>query len=141
MNKLNDILNRATINPYQSYETNLSNYLSVLSGGKYQSLSNSGVSPNAIKNTTNNLELPIEMLSQGTSGILGLSLRLAMADYFLGENNGFIAFDDPMADFDENRQLFAATCLQNYSQNKQVIIFTCHQSHAAHLGGYLINLN
>jgi uncharacterized protein YhaN len=46
-----------------------------------------------------------------------------------------------MVDFDENRQLFAATCLQNYSQNKQVIIFTCHQSHAAHLGGYLINLN
>jgi exonuclease SbcC len=141
LNKLNDVLNRATINPYQAYETNLSNYLSVLSGGKYQSLSNSGVSPNAIKNTTNNLELPIEMLSQGTSGILGLSLRLAIADYFLGENNGFIAFDDPMVDFDENRQLFAATCLQNYSQNKQVIIFTCHQSHAAHLGGYLINLN
>jgi uncharacterized protein YhaN len=80
------------------------------------------------------------MLSQGTSGILGLALRLAMADYFL-DGYGFLAFDDPMVDFDQNRQVYAAACLNKYSKEKQVLIFTCHYSHAEQLGGTLINLN
>ncbi len=139
--KLDDILSRAPVNPYENYENKLSQYLCELSGGKYQVLTEGGITPSVIKNSATNIELPIELLSQGTAGILGLSLRLAMADYYLDGQNGFLAFDDPMVDFDEQRQQFAAQCLQQYATEKQLLIFTCHQAHADQLGGHLINLN
>jgi exonuclease SbcC len=141
LNKLVEILDRTAVNPYQAYEQNLSKYLNTISGGKYDVVTNEKATPSVINNTITRLELPIEVLSQGTSGILGLSLRLAMADYYLDGQNGFLAFDDPMVDFDEGRQLLAAKCLNNYAEKKQVIIFTCHKSHANELGGNLINLN
>lgn len=141
INKLVDILGRTPVNPYQAYEQNLSQYLITLSGGKYEVTANNKLTPNNIKNVNTNLALPIDLLSQGTAGVLGLSLRLAMADYYLEGQNGFLAFDDPMVDFDENRQVFAAQCLQEYSNHKQVLIFTCHQSHASQLGGNLLSLN
>jgi exonuclease SbcC len=141
LNKLDEILNRAPVNPYQDYEVNVSQYLNILSGGKYKTKTDGLATPSLIKNSQTNLALPVELLSQGTAGILGLSLRLAMADYYLDGQNGFLAFDDPMVDFDEERQQFAAQCLQQYATEKQVFIFTCHQAHANQLGGYLINLN
>ena len=139
--KLVQILERTPVNPYQAYEQNLSQYLYTLSGGKYEVTANNKLTPNNIKNVNTNLALPIDLLSQGTAGVLGLSLRLAMADYYLEGQNGFLAFDDPMVDFDENRQVLAAQCLQNFSEHKQVLIFTCHLTHANQLGGNLISLN
>ena len=139
--KLNEILDRAPVNPYQDYENNLTQYLNTLSGGKYEVTTNGDVTPSVIKNSNTNLLLPIELLSEGTSGVLGLSLRLAMADYYLANQNGFLAFDDPMVHFDEGRQAHASQCFQQYAENKQVLIFTCHQSHANQLGGNLISLN
>lgn len=141
LKKLVQIIERTPVNPYEAYEQNLSQYLNSLSGGKYGVTTNNKITPNVINNINTNLALPIELLSQGTAGVLGLSLRLAMADYYLEGQDGFLAFDDPMVDFDENRQVLAAGCLQNYAENKQVLIFTCHQSHANQLGGNLISLN
>ena len=141
LDKLNEILDRAPVNPYQNYENNLTQYLNTLSGGKYEVATNGDVTPSVIKNSNTNLLLPIELLSEGTSGVLGLSLRLAMADYYLANQNGFLAFDDPMVHFDEGRQAHASECFQQYAENKQVLIFTCHQSHANQLGGHLISLN
>jgi len=141
LDKLNEILDRAPVNPYQDYENNLTQYLNTLSGGKYEVTTNGDVTPSVIKNSNTNLLLPIELLSEGTSGVLGLSLRLAMADYYLANQNGFLAFDDPMVHFDEGRQAHASQCFQQYAENKQVLIFTCHQSHANQLGGHLISLN
>ena len=141
LDKLNEILDRAPVNPYQNYENNLTQYLNTLSGGKYEVATNGDVTPSVIKNSNTNLLLPIELLSEGTSGVLGLSLRLAMADYYLANQNGFLAFDDPMVHFDEGRQAHASQCFQQYAENKQVLIFTCHQSHANQLGGNLISLN
>jgi exonuclease SbcC len=141
LDKLNEILGRTPVNPYQNYENNLTQYLNTLSGGKYEVSTNGDVTPSVIKNSNTNLLLPIELLSEGTSGILGLSLRLTMADYYLANQNGFLAFDDPMVHFDEGRQAHASQCFQQYAENKQVLIFTCHQSHANQLGGNLISLN
>jgi DNA repair exonuclease SbcCD ATPase subunit len=141
LNKLVEILDRTAINPYQHYEQNLRQYLTTLSGGKYKVVTNEKATPSVIKNATSNLELPVEILSQGTSGLLGLSLRLAMADYYLDGHNGFLVFDDPMVDFDEQRQVLTAKCLNRYAEKKQVLIFTCHKSHANELGGSLITLN
>ena len=141
MKKLDDILNRGTNNPYLPFENKLSKYLITLSGGKYEIFDNGKMTPKEIKKIDSNLTLPINKLSQGTSGILGLALRLAMADYFLDGIYGFLAFDDPMVDFDQIRQEYAAVCLNEYSKEKQILIFTCHYSHAKLLGGKLINLN
>lgn len=141
LSKLDEILNRAPVNPYQAYEVNLSQYINTLTGGKYMANTDGLVTPSLIRNAQTNLLLPVELLSQGTAGVLGLSLRLAMADYYLEGQNGFLAFDDPMVDFDENRQQYAALCLNQYAENKQVLVFTCHQTHANQLGGNLINLN
>ena len=140
LDKLADIMMRGTVNPYQPFANKLCEYLIRLSGGKYEISDNGMMTPVEIKKIDSNLSLPINMLSQGTSGILGLALRLAMADYFLN-GYGFLAFDDPMVDFDQNRQVYAAACLNEYSNEKQVLIFTCHHSHAEQLGGKLINLN
>ena len=140
LDKLADILMRATDRPYLPFGNKLCEYLRRLSGGKYEISDNGMMTPAEIKKIDSNLSLPINMLSQGTSGILGLALRLAMADYFL-DGYGFLAFDDPMVDFDQNRQVYAAACLNEYSMEKQVLIFTCHYSHAEQLGGTLINLN
>jgi len=140
LDKLADIMMRGTDKPYQPFANKLCEYLIRLSGGKYEISDNGMMTPVEIKKIDSNLSLPINMLSQGTSGILGLALRLAMADYFL-DGYGFLAFDDPMVDFDQNRQVYAAACLNKYSKEKQVLIFTCHYSHAEQLGGTLINLN
>lgn len=140
LNKLNEILERNATNPYQSYEQNLSKYLYTLSGGKYEIMTSNKLTPSLIKNTTSGLSLPIDLLSQGTSGVLGLSLRLAMADYYLDGLEGFLVFDDPMVDFDENRQKLAAKCINEYAKDKQVFIFTCHQSHANLLSDNLIKV-
>ena len=134
-------MNRGTNNPYLPFENKLSKYLITLSGGKYEIFDNGKMTPKEIKKIDSNLTLPINKLSQGTSGILGLALRLAMADYFLDGIYGFLAFDDPMVDFDQIRQEYAAVCLNEYSKEKQILIFTCHYSHAKLLGGKLINLN
>jgi DNA repair exonuclease SbcCD ATPase subunit len=140
LDKLADIMMRGTDKPYQPFANKLCEYLIRLSGGKYEISDNGMMTPVEIKKIDSNLSIPINMLSQGTSGILGLALRLAMADYFL-DGYGFLAFDDPMVDFDQNRQVYAAACLNEYSMEKQVLIFTCHYSHAEQLGGKLINLN
>ena len=141
LQKLDEILIRFSQTPYQLYEANLSDYLRILSGGKYQIKANEILLPNTITNSTSNIDLPVNLLSQGTSGILGLAIRLTMADYFLEGKNGFLNLDDPMVDFDEDRQKFAADCFKEYANKKQLFIFTCHQSHANQLGGTQININ
>jgi len=85
------------------------------------------------------VEVPIDKLSVGTLVGLGLSLRLSMAKYFLGEGDGFVIMDDPLVDMDPDRQKATATVLQNCAKHMQVIIVTCHPDNANLMGGNLIN--
>ena len=87
------------------------------------------------------LEIPAEVLSQGTKVGLGLALRLSMARYFLRDLDGFLLLDDPLVDLDEERQRAASQVIQGFSKEKQVILFTCHPDHAGLLGGNIITLN
>jgi exonuclease SbcC len=115
-------------------------HLNALTNGKYTELNIEDSLPSSIKQS-NNKETPVNLLSQGTSGLLGIALRLSMADYFLGNKNGFLIFDDPMTDLDQKRQEAASACLSHYAETKQVILFTCHQSHADRFDGNRIELN
>ena len=87
------------------------------------------------------LEMPTEVLSQGTRVGLGLALRLSMARYFLKDSDGFLILDDPLVDLDEERQQAASQVIRNFSGEKQVILLTCHPRHADLLGGHIIRLN
>jgi DNA repair protein SbcC/Rad50 len=76
-----------------------------------------------------------DLLSTGTLDVLGLALRLSMANYFLKEKEAFLVMDDPFVDMDPGRQSNAANLLKEYSKTKQLIIFTCHPTHADLMGG------
>ena len=76
-----------------------------------------------------------DLLSTGTLDVLGLALRLSMANYFLKEKEAFLVMDDPFVDMDPGRQSNAANLLKEYSKTKQLIIFTCHPTHADLIGG------
>jgi exonuclease SbcC len=76
-----------------------------------------------------------DLLSTGTLDVLGLALRLSMANYFLKKQEAFLVMDDPFVDMDPGRQSNAANLLKEYSKTKQLIIFTCHPTHADLMGG------
>ena len=81
-----------------------------------------------------------DLLSTGTLDVLGLALRLSIANYFLKDNEAFLVMDDPLVDMDYNRQSNAADLLNEYSKSKQLIVFTCHPNHADLLGGNRIEM-
>ncbi|MEJ2272276.1 MAG: hypothetical protein P8X91_07330, partial [Candidatus Bathyarchaeota archaeon] len=58
------------------------------------------------------------LLSTGTLDVLGLALRLSMANYFLKEQEAFLVMDDPFVDMDPGRQSKAANLLKEYSKTK-----------------------
>jgi len=76
-----------------------------------------------------------DLLSTGTLDVLGLALRLSMANYFIKEQEAFLVMDDPFVDMDPGRQSNAAILLKEYSKTKQLIVFTCHPMHADLVGG------
>jgi len=139
-NKLEEIVNRTATNPYQLYHSKMRDYLEELTNGKYTDITIEKSVPATIKQGGEK-ELHVNQLSQGTSGLLGIALRLSMADYFLKDREGFLIFDDPMTDLDDNRQSTTSNCLMQYSSSRQVIIFTCHRSHYELFGGKKIELN
>ncbi len=74
-----------------------------------------------------------ERLSQGGSGALALAVRLAMAEAYLADGDGFIMLDDPFVHFDATRMSVAADILRQFAAHSQVIYFTCHDHHAERL--------
>jgi DNA repair exonuclease SbcCD ATPase subunit len=71
-----------------------------------------------------------ERLSQGGGGALALAVRLAMAEAYLTEGDGFIILDDPLVHFDAERMAVAAAIIRQFASRSQVIYFTCHDHHA-----------
>ncbi len=84
--------------------------------------------------------LPLELLSTGTARGMALALRLAMAEFLLQQNNGFLVMDDPLVDLDPERKDHAAAMVREYAKKRQVIVTTCDPDTAAKLGGYRIDL-
>lgn len=82
---------------------------------------------------TGKLTLGMESLSQGTLGSLALATRLALADLYLEDLQGFLVLDDPFADMDPARRRAAAQCLGAFAGKRQVLFFTCHPEHKEEL--------
>jgi len=81
-----------------------------------------------------------DLFSHGTKDMLGLALRLSMANHFLRDAKGFMAMDDPLVNLDPARQRRAAEIINAYADKKQVLVFTCHPANAELLGGHMTKL-
>lgn len=123
-------------NPFGDLETRLASYLNRLSNGRYSEVEMTDVTPQGIEK--DGVVYGNHLLSQGTSDILALATRLAMADYYLGDEDGFLMLDDPMTELDDSRKVYASEVLNEVAENKQVFVFTCHGNHKDLLGGELV---
>ena len=119
--------------------TRLSEMLSAMTAGRHAGLVMEGPLPVALSESDDST-LGWDQLSAGTRDTLALALRLCMADYFLGQEDGFMLLDDPLVDMDPDRQKAAAAALKAFAARRQLIVFTCHPGTAALLGAKPIML-
>jgi len=124
------IANRDAADPMASLESSIAGYFSKLTSNRYQDIRLDGTAPVEV---IGQHSFETDLLSQGTAGSLALATRLAMAELYLDEMNGFLILDDPFTDMDPSRREAAHTCLGKFSENHQVILFTCHPEHATEI--------
>jgi DNA repair protein SbcC/Rad50 len=115
-------------------------YLAPATGHRYRAAALEGALPTAICSTEGK-ELPLELLSTGTSRGIALALRLAMGEFLLQGAGGFMVMDDPLVDLDPERKAHAAEMVQGYSRGRQLIITTCDPEGAQLLGGHCIDFS
>jgi exonuclease SbcC len=116
---------------YDPFTTLVSRYLASLSDNRYTEVPSSASLPAAVLRSDGQA-LPYDLLSAGTRDIFALAVRLAMAEFFLGNAEGFLVLDDPLVDLDPQRRQQAAAVLAEFPH--QLLIFTCHPAHADLLG-------
>jgi len=90
--------------------------------------------------TRDNNEIPAELLSTGTKDIIGLALRLAMAEFYLKEKEGFMIMDDPLVNLDPDRQVKAVGLIKEFAKEKQILIMTCQPANAELFGETIIEV-
>jgi exonuclease SbcC len=113
----------------ERYGELLAAYIRETTGNAYQGMQVQELLPAGLVRE-NGRVLPAPLLSAGTLDTLALSLRLAMAELFLAEREGFLVLDDPLVDLDPQRQLLAAGALSRFAAGKQLLLFTCHPGQA-----------
>lgn len=133
------ILKQLDADTFAGLKKDLEDYISMVTEKRYCLVSMDGSIPKGFIRSDGEL-LSYNLLSAGTQDVLSLALRLAMANYFLKEANGFLMMDDPLVNMDPERQKRASELLKAYATKKQVIIFTCHPSHAELLGGNMVEI-
>lgn len=127
-------MDEGTLEPWLKH---LGEVVSPLTQKRYQTID---LADGAFARDGEEVNIPFEVLSGGTSAILGLAVRLSMARWFLEGRGGFLVLDDPLVDLDPERQQSAAAVLKKFAEEKQVILLTCHPAHAEILGGEAIAL-
>lgn len=126
-------------NTYTPFADAFARYLAPATGYRYRAASLDGAIPGSIVEAGGG-ELPVELLSTGTTRGVALALRLAMAEYLLGDAGGFMVMDDPLTDLDPERKRHAAEMIADYAKDRQLIILTCEPETAKLLGGCLTEL-
>ncbi len=103
-------------------------YMSVLTGGKYDSVMISRDFSAMTKESGGSVARSSEYLSAGTLDLLYLAVRLAVCELALpeGENCPLI-IDDALVNLDEERTAKAMELLGEISRTRQVILFTCRE--------------
>lgn len=132
-------LGKIDTNMFQSLEEKIIEYVQYITESRYTGVTLSDGVPEGFERNDGK-RFDYNLLSAGTKDIFALTIRLAMADYFLDGANGFLMMDDPLVDLDPSRQERSAALIKEYAKQKQVILLTCHPSHAEMLGGNIIEL-
>jgi DNA repair exonuclease SbcCD ATPase subunit len=122
------IASERAADPFASVGTRITALLQRLSGGRYALAEFDENLPVVIGNE--DIRLEADLLSKGMKGSLALAVRLAYAEVYLSDMDGFLMLDDPFTELDPNRRRQAAELLQEIGIGKQVILFTCHPEHA-----------
>jgi len=120
---------------YEDFRSHVEQSLSQMSHQKYGRFTMKGSLPQEFIRNGDGAKIPYSWLSAGTQDALALSLRLAMAKFFLKNRSGFILMDDPLIAMDPQKQQAAVSLLREFSKEAQTVLFTCHPSHADLLGG------
>ncbi|MFH1435598.1 MAG: AAA family ATPase [Pseudomonadota bacterium] len=128
------IIEKLDVGTYKGLKEDLQMYVAAMTGNRYRQIAMDESLPTGLVRR-DGVELEPDLLSVGTQDVLGLALRLSMANYFLRGSDGFLIMDDPLVDMDPSRRKKAARVLKAYAKAKQVIVFTCHPDHAKILGG------
>lgn len=116
-----------------------SNYISLLTNGNYKT-TDIDKDFNVKLEKDNRAIIPLSLLSSGTYDSVALALRLAILEYILGDNKGFLILDDCLVDLDPYRREMAIKLINEFSSKHQVIFTTCSPDTAKQLGGYLIQM-
>ena len=124
---------------FKGLETGLVRYVSNMTEDRYTAIDMEESLPRGFVRQDGHV-LPYNLLSTGTKDVLGLSLRLAMAEHFLQDADGFLALDDPLVELDPRRQERGARILADFAKERQVLLFTCQPKHAEFLAGNQIEL-
>lgn len=103
-------------------------YMSVLTGGKYDSVMISKDFSAMAKESGGSIARGSEYLSAGTLDLLYLAVRLAVCELALpeGENCPLI-IDDALVNLDEERTAKAMELLGEIARSRQVILFSCRE--------------
>ena len=115
---------------YTPFIASVSGYLAALSNDRYRKVPAEAALPSGVIRGDGQV-LPYDLLSAGTKDLFALALRLAMAEFFLGSNEGFLLLDDPLVDLDPQRCGQAAAILTEFAGRQQLLFFTCQPTHAA----------
>ncbi len=99
-----------------------SEYFSVVTGGKYPSLSvdrafNLSVSDGVVRSA--------EAFSGGTVDQMYFSLRTALSDMLFENTRIFVILDQPFFQYDDERRAAALSALQALSASRQILLFSC----------------
>jgi exonuclease SbcC len=126
------VLEQSGSGSQERFEGDLGRYAAELTAERYQAMPLEDGLPGVLERA-DGLRLPFDLLSGGTRGLFALALRLAMADAFLQDAEGFLILDDPLVDLDPDRQERASAVLARFASRpgRQLLLFTCHPAHAA----------
>ncbi len=113
----------------RDFDRLIAGYIGEITRDRYRDIRTDQSLPDALVRQDGQI-VPYELLSAGTKDVFSLTLRLAMAAFFLQDKEGFLIMDDPLVDLDPERRRLAANLLCRFSAARQLILFTCHPSHA-----------
>ena len=124
--KVRSLSDREGPDPFAGFNARVEHFVQILTNGRYKAQLE-GVRPAGLIG-----EHPLEnaILSQGTKGCFALAIRLAYAEVYLGDNEGFVIMDDPLTDMDPDRRRCAVNAINDFAQKYQVIVLTCHPEHS-----------
>src|SRR2546430_8063159 len=125
-------------------QTKASDYLNILSAGRYRLLQvdpeNQEIELLVWSNDAGGWGQTREpSLSRGTVDVVYLAARLALVDVLTGGKHPPLLFDDPFITFDERRRHAAAALPRELAGSHQVFVFT-YTHHFDDVAGQLIEL-